>query len=217
MVNLRGGSEYGEEWHQAGTKMRKQNVFDDFIAATEWLIAQRYTNSQRVAIQGGSNGGLLVGACMTQRPDLFKVAIPQVGVMDMLRYHLFTIGWNWASDYGTSADSSEMFEYLRERHLLCECKYSAEQMNGNQAAPSTSTDSLNFRSESPKLMTYHSAKGLQFETVILPMFSEAKSKAARKALYVAMTRSYRNLYVMYTGSLGAPLSAVPTHLYVAKE
>ncbi|MBP5386861.1 MAG: S9 family peptidase, partial [Prevotella sp.] len=113
MVNLRGGSEYGEEWHQAGTKMRKQNVFDDFIAATEWLIAQRYTNSQRVAIQGGSNGGLLVGACMTQRPDLFKVAIPQVGVMDMLRYHLFTIGWNWASDYGTSADSSEMFEYLR--------------------------------------------------------------------------------------------------------
>lgn len=113
MVNLRGGSEYGEEWHQAGTKMRKQNVFDDFIAATEWLIAQRYTNSQRVAIQGGSNGGLLVGACMTQRPDLFKVAIPQVGVMDMLRYHLFTIGWNWASDYGTSADSREMFEYLR--------------------------------------------------------------------------------------------------------
>ncbi|MBO7689021.1 MAG: ATP-binding domain-containing protein, partial [Kiritimatiellae bacterium] len=111
----------------------------------------------------------------------------------------------------------EMFEYLRERHLLCECKYSAEQMNGNQAAPSTSTDSLNFRSESPKLMTYHSAKGLQFETVILPMFSEAKSKAARKALYVAMTRTYRNLYVMYTGSLGAPSSAVPTHLYVAKE
>ena len=112
MVNLRGGNEYGEEWHQAGTKMKKQNVFDDFIAATEWLIAQKYTNSQKVAIQGGSNGGLLVGACMTQRPDLFKVAIPQVGVMDMLRYHLFTIGWNWAGDYGTSADSREMFEYL---------------------------------------------------------------------------------------------------------
>ena len=115
----------------------------------------------------------------------------------------------------------EMYGYLRERHLVCESKYesknSADQGNDEQHIPQASNDSLNFRSENPKLMTYHSAKGLQFETVILPMFVEAKSLAARKALYVAMTRTYRNLYVMYTGKLGAPLSNVPDHLYIAKE
>lgn len=110
--NLRGGGEYGEQWHLAGTRMHKQNVFDDFIAAAEYLIKEKYTSSPYLAIAGGSNGGLLVGATMTQRPDLMKVALPGAGVMDMIRYNKFTAGAGWAYDYGTAEDSLAMFKYL---------------------------------------------------------------------------------------------------------
>lgn len=113
VANLRGGGEYGKKWHDAGTQMQKQNVFDDFITAAEYLIQENYTSTDYLAIKGGSNGGLLVGAVMTQRPDLMKVAIPQVGVLDMLRYHTFTAGAGWAYDYGTSEQSQEMFDYLK--------------------------------------------------------------------------------------------------------
>jgi prolyl oligopeptidase len=134
LANLRGGSEYGEKWHEAGMRLKKQNVFDDFIAAGEYLKAQKYTSTDKLAIRGGSNGGLLVGAVINQRPDLCKVAIPQVGVMDMLRYQKFTIGFNWIAEYGSAEATAEDFKNLYAYSPLHNIK-----TNGNYPATLVTT------------------------------------------------------------------------------
>ena len=159
LANLRGGGEYGKEWHQAGTKLHKQNVFDDFIAAAEWLIKNKYTQPDKLAIQGGSNGGLLVGAVMTQRPDLFGACLPAVGVMDMLRFHKFTAGRYWVDDYGSSDNPEEfkaLYAYSPYHNLKPGTKYPATLV--------TTADTRRPRGAGPQLQVHRAAAGLPGRT-----------------------------------------------------
>lgn len=174
VANLRGGGEYGDKWHNAGTKMKKQNVFNDFIAAGECLIKDKYTSKDYLAISGGSNGGLLVGACMTQRPDLFKVCFPAVGVMDMLRYNKFTAGAGWAYDYGTAEDSKEMFNYL--------LKYSPVHNTKKQCYPATLVTTGDHDDRVVPAHSFKFAAGLQSgQTCKNPVLIRIETKAGHGA------------------------------------
>jgi prolyl oligopeptidase len=168
--NIRGGGEYGEKWHLAGTKMNKQNVFDDFIAAAEYLINNKYTSPDFLAVRGGSNGGLLVGAVMTQRPELFKVALPAVGVLDMLRYHKFTAGAGWAYDYGTADDSPEMFNYLLKYSPVQNVKegvsYPATLVTTGWSRHTHSSLLHNFRQSNPDQIRFLSGLKRKQDTVL---------------------------------------------------
>ncbi|MES2565743.1 MAG: prolyl oligopeptidase family serine peptidase [Bacteroidota bacterium] len=173
LANIRGGGEYGEAWHKAGMLDKKQNVFDDFIAAAEYLIKEKYTSSERLAIQGGSNGGLLIGACMTQRPDLYKVCLPAVGVLDMLRYHKFTVGWGWAVEYGSS-DSSSQFNYL--------VKYSPLHNVKNESYPATMITTADHDDRVVPAHSFKFAATLQEKnTGANPMIIRVDSKAGHGA------------------------------------
>ena len=174
VANLRGGGEYGDEWHNAGIKMKKQNVFNDFIAAAEYLIKEKYTSKEYLAISGGSNGGLLIGACMTQRPDLFKVCFPAVGVLDMLRYHKFTAGAGWAYDYGTAEDSKEMFAYLY--------KYSPVHNVKKQCYPATMVTTGDHDDRVVPAHSFKFAASLQAaQTCANPMLISIETKAGHGA------------------------------------
>jgi prolyl oligopeptidase len=207
--NLRGGGEYGEEWHQAGTKLKKQTVFDDFIAAAEWLIAHQYTQSSKLAISGGSNGGLLVGACMTQRPELFGAALPAVGVLDMLRFHKFTIGWAWISEYGSS-DNAEEFAALYRYSPL-------HQLKPGTAYPATLITTADHDDRVVPAHSFKFAAALQAahrgaNPVLIRIETKAGHGAGKPTAKVIEEASDRWAFLVHVLAMESPESSSGSHL-----